>query len=173
MAIHLQQPVTWKIPQTWITHSGFTLTDRHSPMAKKTLIGRKKITHFCQFGKILNSTYDEDFRTGVWYETIRILYNDSYTTLSETRRHIAVALKIMTLKCKISMAITQNLAKQYFLSAKIIGFFTFSQNGYIYSVSLLRVKQDTGYISPTAHQIIESTAIRIYQPLHNTRTTGQ
>ena len=35
------------------------------------------------------------FRTGVWYKTIPILYNDSYTVLSKYR---TVAWKVMTLK---------------------------------------------------------------------------
>ena len=34
-----------------VTLPGFTLTGRHSPMAKQNYIGEKKITHFRQFGK--------------------------------------------------------------------------------------------------------------------------
>ena len=61
--------------------SGFMLTDRHLPMAKQKLNWGKENRTLSPLWRNLKFYIRRRFifRTGVWYKTIRILYNDSYT----------------------------------------------------------------------------------------------
>ena len=75
----------------WSGGPGFTLSDRHSPMAKQKFNWREDNHTLSPIWRNLKFHIRRRFifRTGVRYKTICILYNDSYTTLSETWRYIA------------------------------------------------------------------------------------
>ena len=109
--------------------SGFTLTDRHSTMAKKK-IGKREITRFCQFGETLNCTYAKDLFFVLVFGTrqsVSCIMIHRYTTFSEMRRHIAQLHGKLVIRrwsatfIKIYMAVSPNFAKGiYFLIAKLV-----------------------------------------------------